>query len=189
MAKQTTITLVSDLSGEVATESVRFGYQGKDYEIDLTSDEAAELISVLSHHAKAGRTTGSHGTKYYKPGVEGRAPRVRTAAQMGQSQAVREWARGRGMSVSDRGRIPAHITKAYANRNDAAPVLPPSRDDRVELVDDKHVFEYLKANAIPMAGKTRGRRRELYVQHRSLTPNDKPFKFVDITGPKKRKTA
>lgn len=182
MAKQTVVTLVSDLSNQPADETVRFGYEGKTYEIDLTADEAAELISVLARHAKAGRTTGSHGTKHYKPGVEGRAPRVRTAAQLGQSQAVREWARGMGMSVSDRGRIPQHVTDAYAKRNETI-----QKQDEIERVTDKMVHDYLKANAIPMAGKTRAVRRELYTQHRSLTPNDNQFVFVDIAP--KGKTA
>jgi hypothetical protein len=30
-----------------------------------------------------------------------------------QNQAIRDWARKRGMKVSDRGRIPSDVTEAY----------------------------------------------------------------------------
>ena len=34
-----------------------------------------------------------------------------------QNQAIREWARKRGMKVSDRGRIPAEVLEAYHKEN------------------------------------------------------------------------
>jgi hypothetical protein len=34
-----------------------------------------------------------------------------------QNQAIRDWARKRGMKVSDRGRIPAEVLEAYHQEN------------------------------------------------------------------------
>jgi hypothetical protein len=34
-----------------------------------------------------------------------------------QNAAIREWARKRGMSVSDRGRIPSEVLEAYHKEN------------------------------------------------------------------------
>ena len=39
------------------------------------------------------------------------------SADREQSQAIREWARKRGLKVSDRGRIPGEVLDAYHTEN------------------------------------------------------------------------
>ena len=48
MAQRVQIDLIDDLNGEVAQETVRFGVDGTEYEIDLTTENAEKLRSALS---------------------------------------------------------------------------------------------------------------------------------------------
>ena len=49
MAQQVTVSLVDDLSGVRADETVAFGLDGKFYEIDLSSENAEKLRDALPH--------------------------------------------------------------------------------------------------------------------------------------------
>jgi Lsr2 len=63
MAERRTTSLVDDLTGTAATETVRFGFGGPDYEIDLSADHAADLRSRLAPYmAKARRIRRGHVT-------------------------------------------------------------------------------------------------------------------------------
>lgn len=56
MAKRIETILVDDLDGStVAVETVRFGIDGTDYEIDLNSRHAAALRSALNVYVGAAR--------------------------------------------------------------------------------------------------------------------------------------
>jgi hypothetical protein len=48
MAQRRTTLLVDDLTGSAAVETVRFGFSGPEYEIDLSADHAADLRSALA---------------------------------------------------------------------------------------------------------------------------------------------
>ena len=48
MAQRVQVQLVDDLSGEEAQETVRFGLDGTNYEIDLTEQNAKSLRDALS---------------------------------------------------------------------------------------------------------------------------------------------
>ena len=49
--------------------------------------------------------------------VRVRPPKGRASIDREQNQAIRDWARKRGMKVSDRGRIPAEVLEAYHKEN------------------------------------------------------------------------
>ena len=59
MAQKVTVELEDDLDGGPADETVRFGFDGSDYEIDLSKKNAARFRSQLEpyieHARKAGR--------------------------------------------------------------------------------------------------------------------------------------
>jgi hypothetical protein len=113
MAQQVTVSLVDDLSGSRADETVAFGLDGKFYEIDLSSSNAEKLRDVLAQFVGAARKAGRAGRSAARSDA-GVAVSVRPASvDREQSQAIREWARKRGMKVSDRGRIPSEVTDAY----------------------------------------------------------------------------
>ena len=123
MAQIREIRLVDDLDGEAADETVEFGIDGKSYEIDLSKDNAGRLRDALADFVSAARRAGgrrrggsSAGTGTASGGA-GTAPKGRASIDRVQNQAIRDWARKRGMKVSDRGRIPAEVLEAYHKEN------------------------------------------------------------------------
>ena len=108
MAQQRSVTLVDDLDGGKAAETVGFGLDGELYTIDLSKRNAAALRKAMAEfvdHArrvKATRTTG--------PGRAGKRPVPRSGPA---PTVVREWAAGQGITVSARGRIPSDVVARY----------------------------------------------------------------------------
>lgn len=112
MARHTEIRLIDDIDGEPAAETITFGIDGKGYEIDLTEAHAGQLREVLTQHARAARPLGRVQTGNRRRTTSAPAPK-RTAADREQNDAIRAWGRRRGMTVADRGRIPAEVLEAY----------------------------------------------------------------------------
>ncbi len=109
MARTMVVTLIDDLDGTVATETIRFALDGADYEIDLSEANARALRDVLAPWAAAGRRVGGRGRgRSTKP-----AATVRGPVDPAQNGAIRAWARSNGYELSDRGRIPAAIAEAF----------------------------------------------------------------------------
>jgi Lsr2 len=108
------IRLIDDLDGEAADETVEFGIDGKSYEIDLSKDNAGRLRDALASYVTAARRGG--GRRRGGGGSAGGGAR-RPSIDREQNQAIRDWARKRGMKVSDRGRIPAEVLEAYHQEN------------------------------------------------------------------------
>ena len=95
-----------DLDGSPAVETVRFGYAGREYEIDLNEEHAAQLdeaLAVYIEHAR--RTDGVKSRRGRRAEEERRSPE--------ELRAIRQWAREQGLQVSDRGRIAADIVAKY----------------------------------------------------------------------------
>jgi hypothetical protein len=105
MAREVQIKLVDDLDGGSAAETVAFGLDGSAYEIDLSKRNATKLRGALEPYVAGGRKV--------TPARRGRG-RGRAARPGGPSAAeIREWARGNGWEVSDRGRVPAEVRDAF----------------------------------------------------------------------------
>jgi len=103
MAQKVTVALEDDLTGGPADETVRFALEGADYEIDLSTKNAAafrKLLAPYVEHARKARRAPAH-----------RAGR--TAASRQRSGAVRAWAKQHGLAVSERGRIRASVVEQY----------------------------------------------------------------------------
>jgi len=105
VAQQRSVTLVDDLDGGKATETVGFGVDGALYTIDLSKKNAAALRKTLAEfvdHAR--RVNGS---------VRDRAGQ-RSVQRSGPAPAVvREWAAAQGITVSARGRVRADLVTRY----------------------------------------------------------------------------
>ena len=103
MATKITVALEDDLDGGPASETVRFGLGGAQYEIDLNKKNARafrkKLTPFVEHARKAGPT-------------QRRGP-ARTASSRQRSADIRAWAKATGLAVSDRGRIPASVVDQY----------------------------------------------------------------------------
>ncbi|MEU5848262.1 MULTISPECIES: histone-like nucleoid-structuring protein Lsr2 [Saccharopolyspora] len=117
MAQKVTVTLVDDLDGGQADETVEFGLDGVAYQIDLSADNAGELRDALANYVSNARRAGGRKKPGPRPGATARAAGGSTSADREQNQAIREWARKRGLKVSDRGRIPADIVEQYHQAN------------------------------------------------------------------------
>lgn len=107
MAKQTTVTLIDDLDGGAADEQIEFSVDGKSYEIDLSAKNSKRLRSLLEPYISAGRRVTAARR------AAAAAPATRTVSDRRQNQAVREWAVGQGLKISERGRIPSNVLEAY----------------------------------------------------------------------------
>ena len=105
MAQTVQIILEDDLDGGPAEETVRFGLDGAQYEIDLSEENAAKLRdAVRPFIAKARRAQqGKQTSKQARP----------TGKSNPDTAAIRQWARENGYPVSDRGRIHQDVQKAY----------------------------------------------------------------------------
>ena len=112
MAQKVTVSLVDDLDGSEAGETVEFGLDGAFYEIDLSGDNAGRLRDALAEYVEHARRSGGRKRTGGRVAVAGRAPRT-ASADREQNQAMREWARKQGMNISDRGRIPKEVAEAY----------------------------------------------------------------------------
>jgi len=103
MATRTAVVLEDDLDGGRADQTVEFGLDGMDYVIDLSAKNAArfgrQLAPFIEHARKAGRG------QRRQPG--------RPSSARERSSRIRAWAKGQGIAVSDRGRIPARIAEQY----------------------------------------------------------------------------
>jgi hypothetical protein len=103
MVQKVTVVLEDDLTGGPAEQTVRFAFEGTDYEIDLSAKNATafgkQLAPYIEHARKAGRAQSR------RPG--------RTTAGRQRSGDIRAWAKQHGLTVSERGRIPASVMEQY----------------------------------------------------------------------------
>lgn len=107
MAQHFQVRYFDDLDGNDLGETpntISFAFEGKEYSIDLSDDNAQAFREAVAPYIEAGhRATGSKARTSRK-----------TPATSGNTKAIREWAQSNGYDVSDRGRIPADVMRAYA---------------------------------------------------------------------------
>lgn len=100
--------LVDDLTGtDDDVQSVSFTISGMTYTLDLgvaSRTRLAELLQPFIDHARANKAVRTSRKRAASPG------RHNEVAEL------RNWARENGYDIGDRGRIPANIREAYANR-------------------------------------------------------------------------
>lgn len=102
------LTLIDDLDGspiEGDGGTVTFSIEGANYEIDLSAENTAELRRVFEKYVDAGRRV--------RNGNAGSPAPARAKSDPERLKAIREWAAKNGHNVSERGRIPAEVQKAY----------------------------------------------------------------------------
>jgi hypothetical protein len=104
MAQRTKVVFTDDVDGSEAIGTARFGLEGTSYEVDLSQKNADKLAKVLAPYVAAGRKTvngpGRRATSSTRPA----GPR---------SQEVRTWAKGQGIEVKDKGRVPAELINKF----------------------------------------------------------------------------
>lgn len=109
MARRIETLLIDDLDGSAAAETVRFTWAGHDYEIDLSTANAAKMRKAVAPFTDAARRIAGGRLRI------SRVPEQRGPARTdpAQSRAMRDWLRARGVDVPDRGRIPDRFVEWF----------------------------------------------------------------------------
>jgi hypothetical protein len=105
MAQKTSVTLIDDLDGSAAAETVRFAVDGTKYEIDLSGRNGGALRKVLAPYVEAARKMTNP-----RRGPSRAYRQVHTAVD---PAAVRAWAIANDYEISARGRVSAAIIDEY----------------------------------------------------------------------------
>ena len=110
----TTVRFIDDLDGSDAAGTFDFAIDGRQYQIDLSDENAAKLRDALAPDAC------QHGRPVVVLADERcDRPRWRTSlrgANRDQTAAIRDWARANGHQVSDRGRISKSVMDDLPSR-------------------------------------------------------------------------
>ena len=102
MSTKRIVTLIDDVDGTDAVETIRFALDGVEYEIDLSEKNATEMRDALALWVGSARRT--------KGGKRRSAPREKPDYDPAE---VRKWARSQGIQVAARGRLDQGIVAAY----------------------------------------------------------------------------
>jgi hypothetical protein len=118
VAQRTIVQLTDDLDGKAIPdgkgETIRFGLDRTDYEIDLTNKNAKALRDAIAKYVAAARSTGSAS----RAGARRSSASSRSAsARDYDPKAVRAWAESQGLEVSQRGRVPADLIAKFQEAN------------------------------------------------------------------------
>ena len=104
MAKTTITQITDDIDGSKDAREVSFAFDGTQYTIDLSKKNLAAFEKAMKSYIDAATR------------VPGRAKSARTSKSDSRNRdlsAIREWAKGAGIEVSERGRIAADVVKQY----------------------------------------------------------------------------
>ena len=105
MAQKVNIVLVDDIDQTDADETLTFGLDGKNYEIDLNTKNANALREALAPYIGHARRAGGGARRSSSRGGSSRSS----------AGDIREWGKANGFEVSERGRISSEVREAYAS--------------------------------------------------------------------------
>ena len=103
MAQQTTVRFIDDLDGADAAGTFDFALDGRQYQIDLSDENATKLRDALAPYVAHARPVSSRSGRRTSKAGNGPA-----------ASEIRAWARDNGFTVPDRGRVAAEVREAYA---------------------------------------------------------------------------
>lgn len=105
MAQKMVVEVLDDIDGSPADRTLTFGFDGGEYEIDLSSKHADQLAKALEPFVAGARKVSN----------SRRRTSSASAPKSKQDLAdVRAWAKTQtDLKVSDRGRIPQAVFQAY----------------------------------------------------------------------------
>jgi Lsr2 len=104
MAQQVSVTISCDICGSTKDAQTRaISLDGQAREIDLCGKDGRALDKVAAKYMP-------HARKVRRAPATGR----RTVSDRQRSANIRDWAKSQGMSINERGRIPADVESQYA---------------------------------------------------------------------------
>ena len=111
--EEVSVTLVDDLDGGEAAETIEFSLDGKSYEIDLSRSNAKRLRSALrpfTEHARSARRARASGRRT-SSNKKGQSRTRQTGAT--DPAEIRAWAKAHRVKVAPRGRIAADVVERW----------------------------------------------------------------------------
>ena len=109
--EEVVVEVIDDFDGTPAAETVKFGIDGKTYEIDLSKANAAELRGVLRPYVDRARGARRTANTRRKSGSGGGAGVRRPEGY--DRTVVRAWAKSNRVKVSARGRIANEVVEKW----------------------------------------------------------------------------
>jgi hypothetical protein len=107
VAKKVSVTFACDYDAKEIPDGEHmmraFSLDGRDYEIDLCVRHSQKFDEVFHKFADRARKATSRVSRVKR----------RTSAHRRHSAEIRSWAKNNGLTVSDRGRIPAEVITRY----------------------------------------------------------------------------
>ena len=108
--RRTIVSLVDDLDGTEAAETVTFGIDGNSFEIDLSEANADALRGALEGWVARARRAGDERRTHTAPA---RSTTLLPAVGESRNALIRAWAAETGHHAPARGRIPQAVVTAY----------------------------------------------------------------------------
>jgi hypothetical protein len=104
MAQKVQVMLLCDLDdGDVdAEETLQFSLGSTAYEVDVCAKHAQQIRDGLEPFVGHARKVGGASRS-----------RQRTTGNRQDTASIRSWAKGHGIQINERGRIPASVVKEY----------------------------------------------------------------------------
>jgi hypothetical protein len=112
--EEVNVSMIDDLDGGRATETITFALEGTNYEIDLSKRNADKLRRSLRPYLESGRKV--------RRGADGRSTRKPRRSSTGRSEdynraEVRAWAKSHRIKVAPRGRISSDVVERWRQSN------------------------------------------------------------------------
>lgn len=122
MAQKVQVVLTCDLDEEEvpAVQTVAFGYEGTTFAFELCEEHLQEVTDLFAHWMRVARVAdGARRRRSTSAASTGTRARRNSAAgpASGGTSDIRGWARNNGFQISERGRIPAEVRRAYDAAN------------------------------------------------------------------------
>jgi nucleoid-associated protein Lsr2 len=114
VARNEIVRLVDDLDGSEAVDTVSFGLDDSEYEIDLNDEHIDQLRGGLMPYIKAGRKVGAGPSRRQASA----APKRSSRDDLGE---VRAWLVEHGYPLKDRGRLPVAWIADYDSKSPNPP--------------------------------------------------------------------
>ena len=149
VASVTNVRYVDDLDGSDASGPVEFGIDGKQFEIDLSDENASKLRDVLAPFVAAARRV-SGGTRRTTSSPARSAGSGRSREELAEA---RSWLRANGYKVADRGRLSNELLAAWDSKNTTQHGTEGNDQPQNEdLVEEKPKKTREKSNVVEFSG-------------------------------------
>ena len=112
--EELTVTMIDDLDGSQAVETIAFALEGVNYEIDLSKRNVNGLRRALKPYVEGGRKVGRASVNRAAKGRR----RSTSARTEGYDRAeARAWAKSHRIKVAPRGRISNEVVERWRQSN------------------------------------------------------------------------